>query len=235
MLSDPEVLADVCRAPETDADAAIAGEILHAAGPAGAEALLDAYIRAGEPRRSLLKPVLRGMSELVLSVARPRMRSVDTQMTVAIVRVLPTLGDARAVPLIAEMIDHLDEQVRFAAVSSLASMRTPQAEAALIKALNHREPETQRHVVREIGNARVAAAVPALSRALQDINVFQRTYETRKDIIVALERIGTPEAEKALRAFAQRSIGLGRKTRELRNRAVHTADVLARNRGVSTP
>ena len=34
-LQDPEVLADVCRAPFTDSDAAIAGEILTAAGPTG--------------------------------------------------------------------------------------------------------------------------------------------------------------------------------------------------------
>jgi hypothetical protein len=232
-LSDPAVLVDVCRAPETDADAAIAGEILQAAGPAGADALLDTYVRTGEPRRSLLKPVLRGMSELVLAVARQRMRSGDNKQVVAILRVLPTLGDARAVPLIAEMLSHLDEQVRFAAVSALAAMHTPQAESALVKAINHREPETQRHVVREIGRARIASAVPALSRALQDINIFQRTYETRKDITAALELIGTPEAEKALRAFAQRSFGVGRKSRELRNRAVSAADGLAKNRGVS--
>jgi len=123
--------------------------------------------------------------------------------------------------------------VRFAAVSALASVQSPESAAALVKALNHREPETQRFVVREIGRARVDAAVPQLSRALEDINVFQRTYETRKEIIRSLEQIGTPEAEKALRGFATRSIGLGRKTRELRTQAVRAADGIAKNRGVS--
>ncbi len=234
-LADPAVLADVCRAPVTDADAAIAGEILAAAGTAGAEALLDSYVRAGEPRRSLMRPVLRGMSEGVLGVARQRLRTADPQLAVAILRVLPSLGDRRAVPVVAEMLTHLDEQVRFAAVSSLASMPSPEAAVALVRALNHREPETQRHAVREIGRARVAAAVPALSRALEDINVFHRTYETRKEIISALEQISTPEAEKALRGFAQRTIGVGKKTRELRKLAVTAADNVARNRGVSTP
>jgi len=232
-LAEPTVLADVCRVSVSDADAAIAGEILAAAGTTGAEVLLDNYVRMSEPRRSLLRPVLRGMSEGVLGVARQRLRSTDTATAVAILDVLPTLGDRRAVPVVATMVTSLDEQVRFAAVRALANMQSPEAAAALVRALNHREPETQRYVVREIGRARVAAAVPSLSRALEDINVFARTYETRKEIIHALEQIGTPEAEKALRGFAARTIRLGRKTRELRNKAIAAADGLAQNRGVS--
>jgi len=234
-LAEPAVLSDVCRVPVTDADAAIAGEILQAAGPAGAEALLDCYVRSAEVRRSLMRPVLRGMSEPVLGIARERLRSADPPLAAAILQTLAALGDRRAVPVVAEMVTHLDETVRFAAVKSLASMPSAEAEQALVRALNHREPETQRYVVREIGAARVESAVPALSRALEDINVFGRTYETRKDIIKALERIGTPEAEKALRAFAQHTIRLGRKTRELRKQAIAVADSLARNRGVSAP
>ncbi len=232
-LSDPAVLREVCRAPETDADAAIAGEILNSAGPAGAEALLSIYIHSDQSRRSLLGPVLRGMSEGILAVARPKMRTADTALTVAILRFLPSLGDARAVPLIAEMITSLDEQVRFAAVTALAAVHTPQSDAALVRAINHREPETQRHVVREIGKHQIESAVSGLSRALEDLNIFGRTYETRKDIIGALEQIATPEAEKALRGYAQRSFGVGRKTRELRSRAVRAAEMLATNRGVS--
>jgi hypothetical protein len=232
-LADPAVLADVCRAPVNDADAAIAGEILQAVGPTGAEVLLETFVRLPESKRSLLRPVLRGMSEGVLGAARPRLRSGDTALTVAVLRALPQLGDRRAVAVIADALSSLDEQVRFAAVSALAAIRGPEAVSALTRALNHREPETQRHTVREIGRARIEGAVPALSRALQDINVLQRTYETRKEIIATLERIATPEAERALRGFAQRTVGLGRKTRELRKQAVHVADELARRRGVS--
>lgn len=233
VLADPGVLADVCRAPATDADAAIAGEILTAAGPLGAEVLLDSYIRMPESRRSLLRPVLRGLSESALGAARLRIRSSDPTVAVAVLRVLPELGDRRAITVIAEALTSLDEQTRFAAIAALASIRTPEATAALLKALNHREPETQRHAVRTIGKARIGEAVPTMSRALEDLNVLQRTYETRREIIEAFERIGTPEAEKALRRFAQRTVGLGRKTRELRSRAIRVADELARDRGVS--
>lgn len=232
-LSDPAVLVEVCRVPLTDADAAIAGEILAAAGPVGAESLLDTYIRIGEPQRSLLRPVLRGMSEGVLGAARSRLRYAEPKLAVAILRTLPQLGDRRAVPVVSQGLDNLDEQVRFAAATALATMQVPEAITALTRALGHREPETVRHIVRELGRVRAAAAVPALSRTLEDINVLSRTYETRKEIIGALEQIGTPEAERALRGFAQRTIRLGKKTRELRNRAIKAADELAKNRGVS--
>jgi len=227
------VLADVCRVSVSDADAAIAGEILRAAGTAGADALLGSYVRMGEPRRSLFRPVLRGMSEGVLGVARQKLRTAEPQAAVAIIDVLPTLGDRRAVPVVASMLSSLEEPVRFAAVRALAAMQSAEASAALIKALKHREPETQRYVVREIGRARVASAVPALSRALEDINVFARTYETRKELVRSLEQIGTLEAEKALRGYAAHTIGLGRKNRELRHQAISAADGIARDRGVS--
>jgi len=234
-LAQPQVLADVCRAPETDADAAIAGEILHAAGSAGAEALLDCYIRVPEADRSLLRPVMRGMSEGILGIARQRLRTAEPRIAVAIVRALPALGDRRAIPVIAEGVDHLDESVRFASLTALASIPTPEAGAALVKALKHREPETQRFAVREIGRGRVEAAVPALARALEDINRLQPTFETRKEIVRALAQIGTPEAERALRGFASRTLGLGRRSRELRNFAKAAADQIASTRGVDTP
>lgn len=231
-LADPAVLRDVCRAPETDADAAIAGEIIQAAGPVGAEALLDCYIRAAEPQRSLLRPVLRGSSEFVLGIARQRLRIADPQMAAAILRALAVLGDRRGVAVISETLESsLDEHVRFVAATALASMPVPEAVQALVRAMGHREIETQRHVVRELGRIRAAAAVPALARAFDDVSVLAKSYEMRKDIIAALTNIGTAEAEKALRRFATRP-GIGRKSRELKRLATEAVRELERSRGV---
>lgn len=218
-LWEPKVLAEVCAAVMTDADAAIAGEILQAAGARGAEALLDAYTRGSAQSASLLRPVLRGMSEAVLGVARTRLRTENGPRSIAVLRALGALGDRRAVPVIALGLNHLDEPVRFAAITSLANTPLPEAEAALVRALGHSEPETQRFVVREIGRRRVASAVPALARALDDINVLQRTYEIKKAILGALEQIGTPEAQKVLRRMGDRKLVMSRKTRELRTQA----------------
>ena len=237
-LSDPFVLADICSTVETDADAAIAGEILHAAGPAGAEALLETYVRAAEPGRTLLRPVLRGMSESVLGVARARLRTDGPAAAIAILRTLAALGDRRAVPVIAQALDHLDEQVRFTAITALADTPGSEAVNALIKALGHSEPETQRFAVREIGRVKAAPATHQLSRALEDLNV-QRTYETKKEIVRALERISTPEAERALRRTAGRTFVWGRKSRELRTMARTASENIRSSNtdheGVDTP
>jgi HEAT repeat protein len=224
VLSDPEVLADVCSAVATDADAAIAGEILHAAGAAGADALLETYIRGTDVQRSLLRPALRGMSESILGVARARLRNEEPRRAVAILAVLAALGDRRAIPVMTQALAHLEERVRFAAITSLADTPEPEAANALVKALSHPEPETQRFAVREIGRVKAAPAVHQLTRALEDINVLQRTYETKKEVIRALEQIGTPEAQRALKRTAERGFVWGRKSRELRTLAKRALD-----------
>ena len=218
-LSDTQVLTDMCAAIDSEGDAAIAGEILATAGPVGAEVLLDAYAGGQDKTRDLLRPVLRAMSEPVLGVARTRLRTEDPARAIAIVRSITVLGDRRVVPVMAQALGHLNEGVRFAAISALAETPEPDAANALIRALGHPEPETQRFAVREIGRVRAAPAVHQLTRALEDLNVLQRTHETKKEVILALERIGTPEAARALHRTADRSFAWGRKSRELREQA----------------
>ncbi|HET6350577.1 MAG TPA: HEAT repeat domain-containing protein [Coriobacteriia bacterium] len=235
-LADLHVLRKVCAAAHTDADAAIAGEMIQAAGSVGAEALLESYIRLPRAQRSLLLPVLRGSSEMVLGIARSRARISDSATAIGIVRTLADLGDSRAVAVISQVLDaSLDERVRFAAATSLANTSTPEAEQALIKALAHREIETKRHVVRELGRIKSAAAVPSLARFFDDVSVLTQSYETRKDIIAALEAIGTPDAQKALRRFASRIPLLGRKSRDLKRLATDAASGFEATRGVDAP
>lgn len=217
-LNDPTLLSEICTTVSDDSDAAIAGEILSAAGPAGAEALLSAYISVGEAQRSLLRPALRGMGDSVIGVARSKLRTDDPVVAISILRTLAALGDHRAVPVLSQGLANLNESVRFAAITALADTTASEAGAALIKALNHPEPETQRFAVREIGRVKAAPAVHQLTRALEDLNVM-RSHETKKEIIRALESIGTPDAQRALRRTADRRLVMGRKSRELRLQA----------------
>ncbi len=218
-LSDRQVLSDMCAAVDSEGDAAIAGEILAAAGPTGAEVLLDAYIAGPDKTRDLLRPVLRAMSEPVLGVARGRLRTEEPTRAIAIVRTLGVIGDRRAVPVIGQALGNLNETVRFAAITALAETPEPEAASALIKALGHPEPETQRFAVREIGRVKAAPAIHQLTRALEDLNVLQRTYETKKEVIRALEQIGTPEARTRCTAPPTERSSWGRKSRELRAQA----------------
>ncbi len=239
-LIDPQLLREVCDAVHSDSDAAIVGEILLSAGPTGAEALLDSYVTADAETRSLLRPVLRSMAEPILGVARSRVRNESPAHAVEILHALGALGDRRAVPAISQGLAHLDEQVRFAAITALADSPEPEAVAALAKALGHSEPETQRFAVREIGRVRAAPTVHQLTRVLEDLNVLQRTHEIKKEVIRALEQIGTPEAQRALKRTADRRFIWGRKTRELRSQARAALRGLGQARGdhtkgVSTP
>jgi hypothetical protein len=218
-LADRQVLSDMCAAIDTEGDAAIAGEILAAAGSTGAEVLLDAYIAGPDKTRELLRPVLRAMTEPVLGVARSRLRSDEPTQAIAIVRTLGVIGDRRVVPALGQALGNLNESVRFAAITALAETPDPEAANALIRALGHPEPETQRFAVREIGRVKAAPAIHQLTRALEDLNVLQRTYETKKEVVRALEQIGTPEAARALHRTADRSFVWGRKSRELRAQA----------------
>jgi len=215
-LADPEILADVCRAPLTDADAAIAGEILVAAGTPGAEALLDSYLQADEHTRSLLTPVVRRMGEPLMQVASRRLRTDDSASAVAILGMLPTLGDKRAVVVMTQGQEHLDSRVRLAAVRALADTPGDDSKQALAKSLGHWDPETRRFVIQEIGRVQAHQATRGLVRILEDINVFERNHELKKEAIKSLESLGSPEAIPVLRRWANRKFVLGRKNKELR-------------------
>jgi hypothetical protein len=215
-LQDPEVLTKVCRAAMTDADAAIAGEILHAAGPTGAEALIETYISGSEQTKSLMRPVVRGMGESVLGIAGRRLRTDDPATARELLRMLPLMGDRRVVPTVQQALEHLDVDVRRAAVTALADTPGPEARAALIKAVVHWDPTTGRFAVREIGRVRATEALPVLVRQLDDINPLQRSHELKKEIVMALEAIGSPDALPALQRVARRKLAFGRKNKELR-------------------
>ncbi len=224
-LADPEVLADVVRSPLTDTDAAVVGEIVSAGGQAGIEVLLDTYARADAHARGLLRPVLRGMSEPVLAVASRLLRSSDTAAS-SVVLALPGLGDRRALTVLAQALDHIDVRVREAAVTGLAEMPGSEAREMLIGSVWHWDPQTAGYAARELGRGRVEEAVSTLTRQLEDINVFERKHELKKEVIRSLESIGSATALPALRRVARRRLAFGRKNRELRFLASHAVETL---------
>jgi hypothetical protein len=237
-LADPEMLADVCRAPLTDADAAIAGEILVAAGTPGAEALLDAYLEADGHTRSLLTPVVRRMGEPLMQVASRRLRSDDSETAAAILGMLPGLGDKRAVVVMTQGLEHLDVRVRFAAVTALADTPGDEGKQTLAKSLGHWDPETRRFVIREIGRAQAHEGTRGLVRILEDINVFERNHELKKEAMKSLESLGSPEAIPVLRRWANRKFVIGRKNKELRflaRQATLRLEDASRQQGVDAP
>jgi hypothetical protein len=228
-LGDPEVLADVCRKVSSDADAAIAGELLSSAGVTGADVLLSHYAHAGSASRSLLRPTLRGMSELVVGVASRRLRSDDSATTLAILSALPDLGEQQVLPVVTLALEHLDIEVRRRAVTTLADMNGPDSRRALAKSLGHWDPETRRWAIREVGRVQVTEAIPSLVRILGDINVLERNHELKKEVIKCLEAIGSRDAVPVLDRCSRRRFVFGRKNKELRFLARRAVERLAAN------
>ncbi len=215
-LQDPGVLTDVCRAPMTNADAAMAGEIIKVAGVAGAEALLSFFLEANEVQRSLFGPVIRSIGEPLLTAAGRLIRTEDSPAVIEIVRMLPIVGDRRAIPVITQALENLDAEVRRAAVTALADMPGGEGRSSLASAVSHWDPETRRFVIREIGRAKAIEAVPALIRILEDINFLERNHELKKEVIKSLESLGSTDAQRVLRRWANRRFVFGRKNKELR-------------------
>lgn len=226
-LADPEVLSEVCHAVSTDADAAIAGELLSGAGAGGAQVLLSFYARAGTSSRSLLKPVLRGMSEQVVGVAARSLRSDDTATALGTLSVLPELGERQALPVVVAALDHLDAEVRRRAVTTLADLGGAESRRALAKSLGHWDPETRRWAIREVGRVRAEEAIPSLVRILEDINVLERNHELKKEVIKCLEAIGSRDALPVLDRWSKRRFVFGRKNKELRFLARRAVERLA--------
>ena len=233
-LSDSRVLADVCRATMTDTDAAIAGEILVAAGARGAEVLVTFYARADERQRSLMRPTFRAMGESIVGLANRRLRGDDPMATVDVIEVLPLLGDKRTISTLQQALQDVHTEVRLAAVQSLADTPGAEARQALAKTLNHWDPETQRLVVRQIARVRAAEAVPAMVRSLEDINFFRRNYELKKELIRSLEKVGSPDALPALRRVSQRP-AVRPRSKELRLLARRAVVAISRGQDESEP
>ena len=221
-LAEPAVLADVCRRLGHDADAAIAGEILHAAGPAGAEALLDSYVRMGDPA-----PLAAAPGAARHERARPRRRSAAAAHRRArdgdrdratCCRRSATGGRCRS-----------SRGARPASTSRCASRRSraladdaaPEAaDRARQGARTTASPRRSASPCARSGASKAAPRSTQLTRALEDLNVFAAHVRDTKEIIRALEQIGTPEAETRTAADRRpHTFGLGRKSRELRTQA----------------
>lgn len=215
-LSNPELLADVCRVLVGNPDEEGAVAIISAAGPAGAEVLLATYIDADEAGRTALQPVVARLAESIGAATSRIVRTGDHQAAVVVVRLLLSLRDKRVLPTIAQALEHLDAAVRSAAVTAIAELPGPESTQLLKKALSHRDPETRRFAAHEIGRLGIRDAVPALLKILEDVRLIERNHELKKEVLKSLEILRPTEALPELGRMANRRFVLGKQDRELR-------------------
>lgn len=213
------LLDEVSRQPELSATVASVRAPL-------AEEMLDAYTSAPEQTRGTLATQVSRMSEIVGPAAGRIVRSGDPAKAAAVVRMMASAGDKRLLPIVAQALDHLDIGVRAAAVAALADYHSPESSALLQKALTHWDPQTRRIAVRDIGRANVQGAVPALLRILEEVNLFERNYELKKEVLGSIGALRPAQAVPVLRRIAGRKLVIGKKNRELRYRARQTLELL---------
>src|SRR6266699_2233276 len=170
-------------------------------------------------RRIYTKPVLEGLSRLL---AAPKHRAAAVAAlqrggAAGVEELIGELGMDDAVPALGKCLDHEDERVRKAVGLALAKIGTRGAAEPLRRALRDRSQEVRMQVAVGIGGRKSSALAMPLVVAMEE----EKDEAVVRELILALGRIGSPDAVQALIKWAQPSGRFfGRKPSELRVAAV---------------
>ena len=138
--------------------------------------------------------------------------------------VIGEMGMQTVVPELAECLEHPDERVRKSVALALAKIGTANTSEPLRRALRDKSPEVRVQVAVGAGGRRTTGLATPLIVALQE----EEDEVVQRELILALGRIGTPDAVKALIKVAQPSGFLfARKPATLRLAAVEALGLAA--------
>jgi len=221
-------LARLVGAPKHRADAVAA---LQRAGGDAVEVLLDLLVAAPtvSERRTVfdaLKNMTEGTEQLVHLLDHPEWFVVRNAA-----ELIGEIGVEDAVPALARKLTHEDERVRKAVALALAKIGTRGVVEPLRRALRDKSAEVRIQVALGIGGRKSSALAMPLVVAME-----QEEDETvERELILALGRIGSPDAVLALIKFAQPAGRFfGRKPSGLRLAAVEALRLAATAPAVGT-
>jgi hypothetical protein len=209
-----EGLSRLLGAPKHRAAAVAA---LQRGGAAGVEVLMDVLAAAptvGERRAvfDALKHMTEGTDQLVTMLDHSEWFVVRN-----VAELIGELGMEDAVPALGKCLDHPDERVRKAVGLALAKIGTRGAAEPLRRALRDRSQEVRMQVAVGIGGLKSSALAMPLVVAMEE----EKDEAVVRELILALGRIGSPDAVQALIKWAQPTGRFfGRKPSELRVAAV---------------
>src|SRR6266705_2510973 len=190
-----EGLSRLLGAPKHRAAAVAA---LQRGGAAGVEVLMDVLAAAptvGERRAvfDALKHMTEGTDQLVHMLEHSQWFVVRN-----VAELLGELGMDDAVPALGKCLDHEDERVRKAVGLALAKIGTRSAAEPLRRALRDRSQEVRMQVAVGIGGRKSSALAMPLVVAMEE----EKDEAVVRELILALGRIGSPDAVEALRLAA---------------------------------
>jgi len=197
---------------------------LQRGGAAGVEVLMDVLAAAptvGERRAvfDALKHMTEGTDQLVHMLDHSAWFVVRN-----VAELIGELGMEDAVPALGKCLDHADERVRKAVGLALAKIGTRGAAEPLRRALRDRSQEVRLQVAVGIGGRKSSALAMPLVVAMEE----EKDEAVVRELILALGRIGSPDAVQALIKWAQPTGRFfGRKPSELRVAAVEALRLAA--------
>ena len=191
-------IAGLLEVPKHEADAVVA---LRRGGPDAVEVLIDRLIAAPaiSERRAMfdiLRQMPVGREQLI-----PLLHHQNWFVVRNVAELIGELGLEDAVPELAAALDHSDERVRKVVATALAKIGTPSTAEPLRRALKDKSPEVRIQVALGLGARRGTGVVMPLVTVLQG----EEDEAVRRELILALGRIGTPDAVQALIKIAQPS------------------------------
>jgi len=209
-----EMLARLVTVPKHRTDATLA---LQRAGAEAVEVLLDLLVAAPtmSERRGVfdaLTQMTQGTEQLVHMLDHPEWFVVRN-----VAELVGELGMEEAVPGLGKQLSHEDERVRRAVALALAKIGSGSAVEPLRRALRDKSPEVRMQVALGIGGRKSNALAMPLVVAMEE----EADEAVLRELILALGRIGSPDAVQALIKLAQPSGRIfGRKPAALRAAAV---------------
>jgi len=204
---------------------------LQRAGEGGVEVLLDLLVAAPtiDERRGIFQ-ALTGMKEgtdqLVHMLGHHQWFVVRN-----VAELVGELGLEEAVPALARQLDHEDERVRKAVALALAKTGSRSAAEPLRRALKDKSAEVRIQAAVGVGGRKASALAMPLVVAMGE----EEDEAVEQELMLALGRIGSPDAVQALIKFAQPGGKLfGRKPTALRVTAVEALRLAATPAAIGT-
>jgi HEAT repeat protein len=218
-----KALAGLLSVPKHEADAVL---VLQRGGADAVEVLIEQLISAPamDERRGIfdaLRQAHAGREQLI-----PLLRHEKWYVVRNIAELIGEMGMQTAVPELGECLAHQDDRVRKAVALALAKIGSPNTGEPLRRALRDKSPEVRMQVALGVGLAgrRATGLAMPIVVALQD----EQEEAVQRELILALGRIGTPDAVQALIKVAQPSGFLfGRRPVALRLAAVEALRLAA--------
>lgn len=223
-----EAVARLVGAPKHRAEATLA---LRRAGADAVEVLLRMLVAAPgmSERRAVfdaLTQMTEGMEQVVQMLDHPEWFVVRNVAELA-----GELGMEEAIPALSRQLDHADERVRKAVAMGLAKIGSRNAAEPLRRALRDKSPEVRMQVALGIGGRKSSALAMPLVVAMEE----ETDEAVQRELVLALGRIGSPDAVQALIKFAQPTGRIfGRKPAGLRAAAVEALRLAATPAAVGT-